>query len=478
MPGARDNSWIQIAVAPSRMSAEVIVPAGFDLSVITPTMMKMAAQEAGVLSGLAPMEQLADLFAQPVCEETRRAVIARGVEAVDGTDGTLEWLIDEEVQGGDPDQSGAVSHYDRSAFVRVSAGQVIGKITPATPGTDGADVRGGVATARAGREVRLNVDDSIVRDVHGNLIAQRTGLLTRRGSLARIDTVLEVEGDVDFSTGHIDFPGDVVVAKGVREQFRVRATGCVTVRGRIESAQIECGGDLIAEGGAAGKDDAILEVGGSMNARYLDGVIARVNGDLILDSEAINCQIEVNGDVRSPGGSVIGGKLSSSGRVTVNDLGGEAGVRTTVVLERPIGLAGVIERLDPCLTRLRRRIAELDSELERINDGKRKLSSTDKERSTELEFELHRLSDRVTRCAMLRDLAAERIKEYSRREVLALGRVYPGATITCGARTVSITRELRGPVHIRADAGGRLVYRSDSDEEERPLIEVGISQVA
>lgn len=478
MAGARDNSWIQIAVAPSRMSAEVIVPAGFDLSVITPTMMMMAAQEAGVVSGLAPMEQLAELFAQPVCEETRRAVIARGVEAVNGTDGTLEWLIDQEMPGGDPDESGAVSHYDRSAFVRVSAGQVIGKITPATPGSDGADVRGGAAAARAGREVPLKVDDSILRDASGNLIAQRDGLLSRKGNLARVDSVLEVEGDVDFSTGHIDFPGDVVVAKGVREQFRVRATGCVTVRGRIESAQIECGGDLIAEGGAAGKDDAILAVGGSMNARYLDGVIARVNGDLIIDNEAINCQIEVTGDVRSPGGSVIGGRLSSSGRVTLNDLGSDAGVQTSVVLQRPMGLAGVIERLDPCLTRLKRRIAELEGELKRINDGKRKLNSAEKERSTELEYELHRLSERVSRCSVLRDLAAERIKEYSRREVLALGRVYPGATITCGGRTVSITRELRGPVHIRADAGGRLVYRRDSDEEERPLIEVGISQAA
>ena len=44
----------------------------------------------------------------------------------------------------------------------------------------------------------------------------------------------EISGDVDYSTGHIEFSGSVVIEGSVKPLFRVKATGSVTIGGNIE----------------------------------------------------------------------------------------------------------------------------------------------------------------------------------------------------------------------------------------------------
>ncbi len=57
---------------------------------------------------------------------------------------------------------------------------------------------------------------------------------------------------MDFSTGNIDFEGDVRVLKGIRDIFEVRATGNIEVGGLIEASTIDAGGSVFAKGGMAG----------------------------------------------------------------------------------------------------------------------------------------------------------------------------------------------------------------------------------
>lgn len=61
------------------------------------------------------------------------------------------------------------------------------------------------------------------------LIATMDGHLEYSNGAFYVRPVLEIRGDVDYSTGNIDFIGDVQIAGDVRENFSVRATGSITV---------------------------------------------------------------------------------------------------------------------------------------------------------------------------------------------------------------------------------------------------------
>ena len=106
----------------------------------------------------------------------------------------------------------------------------------------------------------------------GKFIAQTAGVLQFRANKITISQALVIDDYVDFSTGNIDFDGDVQVRRGVRDKFRIRATGKVEVQGLIEAAHIETGGDFEAATGMAAKETGRVQIGGSLTAKYLECV--------------------------------------------------------------------------------------------------------------------------------------------------------------------------------------------------------------
>lgn len=59
-----------------------------------------------------------------------------------------------------------------------------------------------------------------------------------------VSDVLEVE-NVDTSTGDIEYEGSVLVNGNVLTNFSIKAQGHVEIRGVVEGARIEAGGDII-----------------------------------------------------------------------------------------------------------------------------------------------------------------------------------------------------------------------------------------
>ena len=94
------------------------------------------------------------------------------------------------------------------------------------------------------------------------LIATQDGHLTFAHEAFQVSPLLEIQGDVDYSTGNIDFSGDVHICGDVRENFTVHAQGTVTVDGLVEAATVEAGGDLVIARGVVGDGRALLKSNG------------------------------------------------------------------------------------------------------------------------------------------------------------------------------------------------------------------------
>ena len=141
-----------------------------------------------------------------------------------------------------------------------------------------------------------------------------------------------VMGDVGLSTGHIDFDGDLVVTGSVQQQMSVRATGDIQVRGSVDGARLQAGGDVIVEGGV--RRNAVIEAGGDVVVQYLENSTVRAQGSLVLQGDLVQSDAEALDSVLV-GGHIVGGHVRMGGQGLARVVGSKFCTPTTVVVAPP-----------------------------------------------------------------------------------------------------------------------------------------------
>ena len=455
-----------VVIADDKTTAELIIPANCDRSMMTEQLLLGLIRGEGVEVTDFTTQAVRDFLKKPADTENDTAIeIARVQPPVHGTDGSIRWIVDEKKAAEKPAPStdGAdapVSFYDRCAFVMVHAGDVVAKVTPAVLGQDGRDVTGGTIPARSGKDPALQLDETLMKRADGSLIAQQDGVLYREKGKAQVRKYIEIRDYVDFSTGNIDFDGGVIIGKGVRDCFVVKATGNVEVRGLIEAATIETGKDLIASGGFAGRERGIALIGGCLRGKYLDNVHGHVKHDLCIDREVINCELLIDGAILSPRGSIIGGKISPTGAVEIGSLGSPAAVITELVI-------GSVPALEPFAHKLQQIVFTLTADKEKLTNeqdtvnmltANGHMTSTDKERQTGIMFELFTINTTLDKAQRTLEGISDEINKRRCVDVTVHHLVNPGVTLILDGCRYKIYNDLKGPVRFFMN-GRKFVYR-------------------
>lgn len=479
MGSARQQPAVKVDVSQDKSEARLTIAAELAEDPTAQALCQQALTEHHVAWTESVAEAVGELLAAGAApEQTRSAVVARAIPPRHGVDGYVQWQAEE---SDDPSSSNAdgntpaetdpqrVDFYRHSAYVMVEHGQVIGTMVEPTPGEDGQDVTGGVLAAKSGQPAAIRLDDSIMQDATGQLIAQREGVLIRRAGKATISPVLEIAHYVDFSTGHIDFDGDVVVNQGVRDRFEVKATGRVEIHGLIEAAIIECGGDLVAHTGMAARGNGHATVGGDLVVGYLDNVDVEVHGVLHLHREAINCHLTAYGGVDADAASIIGGKAFLVGDARVGTLGSSAGIGTTVVLGRVPHLEEQQSQLNLLLQQLAVKQKRLSEEQAQFTQRKAS-SAQDRERQTELMFELQQIEQRTARAHAAQAVVAQRIKQCQTANLHIVKHIYPGVIIVACDMGHRVNHPIVGPLNIVTENGQTICQRHGSDHH--PLTDI------
>src|SRR5690606_12987777 len=148
-------------------------------------------------------------------------------------------------------------------------GEVLGRYFLPTPGEPGRDVPGKPIPALPGKPFSTRLDETVVQRDGGDVVAATPGLRVRTERAAPIQQVLTVRDPVGFPSGNIDFHGSVIIHRGIKDRFHVKASQNIQIDGLVEAAQVECGGDLVINAGFAGRDQGAAHVGNHLTARYL-----------------------------------------------------------------------------------------------------------------------------------------------------------------------------------------------------------------
>lgn len=256
-----------------------------------------------------------------------RIEVARGDEAVSGQDGLIDFFVVKDSEyAPDIPEEGHINYKDLNYFQTVKSGQMLCAITKETEGTNGKNIMGQEICAKAGKPVfspkgkntSYNEDETI-------LFADCDGLVKFNGKTIEINDTLRIKGDVDITTGHIDFVGDVVIEGDVSEGFNVTAGGNIIVKGVVEGAKIAAGGNVQIGNGINGGDmNTEVTVGGNLCCKYIETAKIYVEGniisDYIIDSD-VTCMTNIN--LTTGRAVLIGGKTKVKGELVAKYFGSQ-----------------------------------------------------------------------------------------------------------------------------------------------------------
>ncbi len=353
---------------------------------------------------------------------------------------------------------GQVDHHARKHYAVAQLGQVIARVIAPVEGADGEDVTGKALAARPALACHPTPDESIRVEPDGRIVACAAGVVRRTSSGVRVVPQMELPGDVDFSTGNIDFPGSVVVRKGVRDQFHVTVGEDLHVGGLIEGCTIVVGRDAHLDRGMASRDLGSLTVGHDLHTKYLSDTRVAVARDAHVAAEVTNCRLRTGRRLIGEACTVVRGELRLVGGGDVGQVGSDAGVHTDIVVGHLEDLEHKALELAALAPKMRERVAQHAERIRVIESSTARVSPQQAEQLTEHKFDLAKDQATLTKLPVAMDRIQRLIKSHAVPELIVRKLVCRGTRLWIGLWLVKFERDLHGPIRLDLDEQARPRY--------------------
>ncbi|MDD3852901.1 MAG: FapA family protein [Syntrophomonadaceae bacterium] len=330
---ARIDGQVRVSFGPGKMQAfvEVTAPVGEGAACTREQLMKALA-EAGVIYNIS--EQAVGEALQEI-NRNNKILVARGTDAVAGEDGRLivKFPLPKERIGPKVDEKGNANYYDLGMIHNVKTGELLVERVPPTEGIPGTDVTGNAIIPKKGKDYRLPRGKNTVADEEElRLYAICDGHVNIIDGKVVVDSALTIARDIDFSTGNVDFIGDVIILGNVTNGFKVKAAGNIQVNGFIEGAEVTAGGDIIVKGGITTGIKGYVKAEKNVYARFVENSRVEAGGDAIISEAIMQSYVKAGGIVKvnERRATIVGGVIQASYLVEAKVLGSQLATQTTV----------------------------------------------------------------------------------------------------------------------------------------------------
>ena len=265
-------------------------------------------------------------------EYCKTVVLARGKAPVQGKDARIEYYFNTDLKARPTLlEDGSVDFFHLNTINHCKAGDVLARLFPEERGEEGSNVLGDVIPPRDVKKTRFAYGKNIELSEDGAVL---TSMVNGHVSLVEgrvfVSDVFEVE-NVDNSTGDIDYEGSVQVNGNVCSNFTVKAQGNIEIKGVVEGARVEAGGNITIARGVNGMGKGVLTAGGNIVAKFIENATVTASGYVesgsILHSH-VNAQTEIN--VSGKRGFITGGEVCATNCINVKTLGSPMGADTVV----------------------------------------------------------------------------------------------------------------------------------------------------
>ncbi|MDR3336644.1 MAG: FapA family protein [Treponema sp.] len=222
-------------------------------------------------------------------------------------------------------EDGQIDYKDYTPFVIVKEGQILARKRPRIPGREGRNVHGNeipyrisVIKGYAGGENTRTDENYIYAEIHGQLVESKKVL--------SVQNTLVIRGGVDYHTGNIKFPGDVIIDGQVSDGFKIYSGGSVTIKQTFDVTESVIKKDLTVGGGIIGRGRAIVKVGGVVKTRFINNCRLAGRDNVYVTKEILRSNVYAMGAVDlGEKGIILGSSVYTIHGVRAKNIGTKFG---------------------------------------------------------------------------------------------------------------------------------------------------------
>lgn len=452
-----ENAQVSVNISEDKQKAFITptAPAG-DGEPLSIQLIKDALREAGVVHGIDE-EAISILVKSP--QYGRKELVAKATPPTKGQDAIINFLFPLTSEG-KPKllPNGSVDFKQLDIIKNIHEGEVVCSKTPASKGDPGTDVLGGTIEPQSGKDVPLPRGQNTIESENGlELLAKVGGQVDYINNRVSVMNVFNIDENVDYNTGNIDFVGNVTVGGDICAGFYVRAEGNVFIRGCVDGGIIEAGGNVTVTNGFNGQSSGKITCGGNLRCKYLQNAHVDVGTDLETTS-CVNSIVHVGGIAKFIGNQamLLASRVTAGQSVQALNVG-SIGSSVGNVIE-----AGVNPRLTQRMGHLPVEINQYNKNIENLNkvitlysqlEALNKLPEDKKAELSRLRATLENTKHELLMLNTEKQDIEQKIQKLGFGTINIMGTAFAGTQIVIGSERMLLTADYEFTRFTRAQDG-------------------------
>ncbi|MBI40262.1 MAG: hypothetical protein CMF59_11730 [Leptospiraceae bacterium] len=359
-------------------------------------------------------------------------------------DASVEWQIEPNpravpVREAGQKEEDPVDFRNLNVVQTCQAGDLLARVLPGEPGEAGYTVTGRTLPATDGSSIVLEPGMNV--EARGNEYYARidgharvSNFQTRFPRLD-IEEILELD-NVDYSTGHIDFPGTVVVRNTVFDGFQVNARGDIIIEKTVSNVFLKAEGDIILTGGAVTRNSGYIEAAGSIFARFAQKTSLLAGHGIYIQEVSMHSRLTAGQEiiVEEGRGEIIGGDSLAGQRVKARKLGTKMETATRITVGVDPDTFQKLREMDAQYEDQKKTYHRVLLHIQQIEESRKRGKSTTEDEETENRLRLvqQKLEKLLENLELQRERLIASINPVEGAEVEVREQVFPGVEISFG----------------------------------------------
>jgi uncharacterized protein (DUF342 family) len=228
------------------------------------------------------------------------------------------------------DEDKQIDYKGYTPFIIVEKDQILARRRPRTEGREGKNIHGETIPYSGikpqvyvgGKNTRAD-NQCIYADIHGQLVENKRVL--------SVQDVLVIKNGVNYTTGNINFPGNVIINGQVSDGFKIYSGGSVYIKQTFDVSDAVVKNDLTVTEGIIGRNRALLKVGGTIKTKFIDGCRLACRNDVCVVKEIVASRIYTMGIVDMPDkGIIVGSSIYAMHGIRAGKIGTKFGKNSRI----------------------------------------------------------------------------------------------------------------------------------------------------
>lgn len=331
--------------------------------------------------------------------------------------------------------------------------EAIAKWIPAIPPTPGINIWGDPITPPPLKEEKnFELGENVYLDEKDNYIkAKVAGVVTFDRKKLEVYPEYVIKGDIDFSTGNINFIGQKLTIQGdIKFGFSVSCKGTLELKGCTENKVILLvEGTLISDGILRG-EETMIKVKGEAKIKGAEFANLEIEGNLFVKDYLVFTKTYIKGNLFATEGKglIYGGEVCAEGDIEAKILGHPAQTKSEIKagfkrekIDTFMALMGKIQLYEEISTKIKLGI-ELADKLKKAG----RFTPKQEEALKKLLSEKEKIEANIKEMEKELKGLREEIKELKLKKIKVLQKVYPNVILTIADIIYTVNSEMQGPI--------------------------------